>query len=79
MRGCPNGQGRKKQGHRVSPGAPQPALSVPEHVHLLEAGLQGEHVAADLHVAGHGPVINVVGEMQRDAGGLLSEFLGIVG
>ncbi|MDT4890876.1 hypothetical protein FQZ97_1278510 [compost metagenome] len=72
-------RGAKKTGHRGSPGAPHPASTVPEHVHLLETGFQGEQVAADLHVAGHGSVVNVVGELLRNAGGLLSEFLGIVG
>lgn len=44
--------------HRVAP-APSAGLAIPEHVHLLETGLQGEHVAAVLHAAGHGVVVDV--------------------
>lgn len=38
---------------------PFAGLAVPEHVHLFEAGLQGEQVAAVIHVAGHGVVVDV--------------------
>ena len=48
-------------------------------MHLLQAGLQGEHVAAVLHVAGHGAVVDVHGQMRRNAAGLLGQLLGVVG
>lgn len=48
-------------------------------MHLLEAGLQGEHVAVVLHVASHGAVVDVHGQVLRNAGGFLGQFLGVVG
>ena len=68
-------------GAQKDTGSPRclPLLAIPEHVHLLEAGLQGEHVAAVLHVAGHGAVVDVHGQVLRNAGGFLGQFLGVVG
>lgn len=70
--------GAQETGHRVTP-VPSAGLAIPEHMHLLEAGLQGEQVAAVLHVAGHGVVVDVHGQVRRNAGGFLGQLLGVVG
>ncbi|MNJ65817.1 hypothetical protein D3C77_618560 [compost metagenome] len=47
------------------PEGPRAFLSlsvVPEHMNLTVTDLQSEHVAAHFHVAGHGFVVDVIGQ-----------------
>lgn len=50
-----------------------------EDMHRAGGGFEGEHVAAQLHVTGHGLIVDVIGQVLGHGGRLFGEFLGVVG
>lgn len=53
-------------------------LAGPEHVYLTETGFDGENIPVQIHVVGHGGIVDVLREVRGDFGCLLGQFLGVV-